>query len=173
MVHLWGLKRRDEPRWCTTGFLRPLVGNLPTPLTTDGRRILIQDGAFVAYQPFAASVPHETWIVPRTAQASFAELRGEAVPALAKVLRRLLGALRVALDNPAYNLLISSIPPAAEGTGYFVWHLRVLPRISIPAGLELETRIAVNPSLPEATAEELRKALQPPDGAPPGAIPRV
>lgn len=125
----------------------------------DGRRILIEDDGFVAYQPFAASMPYETWIVPRRRQASFGELTDDAVPALARMLRDLLKALRLRLGDPAYNLVISSAPPADEGARYFVWHLRVLPRLAIPAGLELETGIAVNPSLPEGTAQELREAL--------------
>ena len=125
----------------------------------DGRRILIQYGDFVAYQPFAASVPYETWIMPRRQQASFGELQDDAVPALARVLRAVLAALRRRLDDPPYNLVISSVPPPEEGTRYFVWHIRVLPRITNPAGLELETGIAVNPSLPEETAADLRKAL--------------
>lgn len=125
----------------------------------DGRRILIGDRGFVAYQPFAASMPYETWIVPRHEQASFGDLTDEAAPALARMLRDLLKALRVQLEDPPYNLVISSVPPGDEGTRYFVWHLRVLPRVTIPAGLELGTGIAVNPSLPESTAADLRKAL--------------
>jgi UDPglucose--hexose-1-phosphate uridylyltransferase len=124
-----------------------------------GGRILIEDESFVAYQPFAASAPFETWIVPRQAQASFAELTDEAALVLARILRDLLKALRLLLDDPPYNLVISSVPPADEGTRYFLWHLKVLPRITIPAGLELETGIAVNTSLPETTAEEVRQVL--------------
>lgn len=125
----------------------------------DGRRILIEEGGFIAYQPFAASVPYETWIVPRQEQASFGELRVEAVPVLARMLRDLLKALRLRLEDPPYNLVVSSAPPTDEDSRSFAWHLRVLPRIGIPAGLELETGIAVNPSLPEETARELREAL--------------
>lgn len=125
----------------------------------DGRRILIEDDGFVAFQPFAASMPYETWIVPRRERASFGALTEVAVPALARMLRDLLMALRLQLEDPPYNLVISSVPPADEGTRYFVWHLKVLPRVTIPAGLELGWGVAVNPSLPEATARELRDAL--------------
>lgn len=125
----------------------------------DGRRILIENEAFVAYQPFAASMPYETWIAPRREQASFGELADEAAPVLARVLGDVLKALRLQLEDPPYNLVISSVPPGDEGMRYFVWHLEVLPRLTIPAGLELGTGIAVNPSLPEATAAALRDAL--------------
>ena len=125
----------------------------------DGRRILIEDDGFVAYQPYASSMPFETWIVPHREQASFGELADESMPGLARMLRDLLAALRLRLDNPPYNLVVSSVPPADEEARYFVWHLRVLPRITVPAGLELGTGIAVNPTLPEATAGELRNAL--------------
>lgn len=125
----------------------------------DGRRILFEGSDFVAYQPFAASTAYETWIVPRREQPSFGQLTDEAAPGLAGIVRDLLAALRLLLEDPPYNLVISSVPPADEGRRYYVWHLRVLPRITIPAGLELETGIAVNASLPEATADELRGAL--------------
>lgn len=125
----------------------------------DGRRILLEDDGFVAYQPFAGATPYETWIVQRSEQASFAALADEAVPVLARMLRDLLRALRQRLGDPPYNLIVSSVPPADAGTRYFVWHLKVLPRVTIPAGLELGTGVAVNPSLPEATAEQMRAAL--------------
>lgn len=134
----------------------------------DGRRILTQGGQFVAYQPFAASVPYETWIAPRRQQASFGELEDEAVPALARMLRDVLAALQLRLEDPPYNLVVSSAPPADEGARYFVWHIRVLPRLTNPAGLELETGIAVNSSLPEDTASDLRNELNRREGMPPG-----
>lgn len=138
---------------------RSLYVDLLEKELVDGRRILIEEDGFVAYQPFAAAMPYETWIVPRLDQASFGRLADEAVPVLARIVRDLLKALRLRLDDPPYNLVVSSVPPADEDLRYFVWHLRLLPRIAIPAGLELETGVAVNPSLPEATADELRQAL--------------
>lgn len=125
----------------------------------DHRRILMEEEGFVAYQPFAAAMPYETWIVPRREEASFGQVTDEALPALARIVRDVLRALRLRLNDPPYNLTISSVPPADEGTSYFLWHIKVLPRMAIPAGLELETGVGVNPTLPEATAEDVRQAL--------------
>ena len=36
------------------------------------------------------------------------------------------------------------------------WHLRILPQVTVPAGFELGSGLAINPSLPEEDAAVLR-----------------
>jgi UDPglucose--hexose-1-phosphate uridylyltransferase len=126
----------------------------------DGRRMLLEEPSFAAFQPFASSVPFETWIVPRVQQASFGAVDDEQLRELAHVLRRTLAALRVSLDDPDYNYVIHSAPPDDEQQEYFIWHLQIVPRLSTPAGFELGSGIAINLSLPEETAASMRDALK-------------
>jgi galactose-1-phosphate uridylyltransferase len=64
------------------------------------------------------------------------------------------------LDDPDYNAVIQSAPPGDESREYFVWHRRIVPRLAIPAGFELGSGMATNPTLPEQTADALRRAIQ-------------
>lgn len=125
----------------------------------DGRRIVFENDTFVAFQPFAAGVPFETWIMPRYHQASFGEISDEILDALAPALQTVLHGLRVALNDPDYNYVINSAPPGEENHEYFVWHLRIVPRLATPAGFELGSGMRINPSSPELTAATLRRAI--------------
>ncbi len=125
----------------------------------DGRRIVAQNDGFVAFQPFAAASPFETWIMPRLHRTSFADTTDEDLARLAPLLRDVLAGLRRLLDDPDYNYVIHSAPPGDEGRPYFLWHLQIVPRLTTPAGFELGSGISVNPSAPEVTAASLREAV--------------
>jgi UDPglucose--hexose-1-phosphate uridylyltransferase len=124
----------------------------------DGRRVVVKGDSVVAFQPFAAAAAFETWVMPRVHQASFGDADDHLLDELAGVLRAVLGGLRDALADPPYNLVVHSAPPGEEGSGYFMWHLQIVPRVSTPAGFELGTGVPVNPSQPEETAALLREA---------------
>jgi UDPglucose--hexose-1-phosphate uridylyltransferase len=125
----------------------------------DGQRIVLQSERFVAFHPFASATPFETWVMPRFHQSSFGDVGDAALDELASVLRAVLGGLRRALDDPDYNYVIYSAPPGDEEREYFVWHLRIVPRLLTPAGFELGSGIPVNPSRPEETAAALRRSI--------------
>ena len=124
----------------------------------DGRRLVLETTEFVAFQPFAAVAPFETWIMPRAPQPAFGDTGDSTLECLAPVLRVVLASLADVLDDPDYNAIIQSAPPGDENREYFVWHLRVIPRLATPAGFELGSGMAINPTLPEETAELMRRA---------------
>jgi UDPglucose--hexose-1-phosphate uridylyltransferase len=126
----------------------------------DGRRIVLEDPKFVAFQPFASASPFETWIMPRFHQPSFGDATDDTLDGLAPVLRRVLGGLSRELGDPDYNYVVDSAPPGDEGREYFVWHVRIVPRLSTPAGFELGSGMRINPSPPEDTAAALRRAVE-------------
>lgn len=125
----------------------------------DGRRILAENQRFVAFQPFAATAPFETWLMPRTHRASFADTTDDELAGLAEMMHGVLGGLHKLLNDPDYNYVIHSAPPGDEGRPYFLWHLQIVPRLTTPAGFELGSGISVNPSRPEDTAPALRDAM--------------
>jgi UDPglucose--hexose-1-phosphate uridylyltransferase len=127
----------------------------------DGRRIVLESERFVAFQPFAAGAPFETWIMPRRHQASFGDASDAALDDLAPVLQRVLAGLSDGLGDPDYNAIVQSVPVGDEHLEYFIWHIRILPRLATPAGFELGSGMSVNPSCPEETAALLRKAVNP------------
>ena len=125
----------------------------------DGRRIVLETPHFVAFQPYASAMPFETWIMPRGPHPCFGDATDAMLDELAPIVRSVLAGLANVLDDPDYNAVLQSAPIGDEHREYFVWHLRVLPRIAVPAGFELGSGMAVNPSLPEEAAATLRAAV--------------
>jgi UDPglucose--hexose-1-phosphate uridylyltransferase len=124
---------------------------------SDGKRIVAANDEFVAFVPYAAHLPFETWILPRRAQTSFNHVAPEQMPPLAEILRTVLMKLYVALEDPDFNLTID-MPPRGNGeTEYFQWHIRILPRLTTPAGFELGSGMSINTVLPEDAAAFLRE----------------
>ena len=121
-----------------------------------GTRILATNEHFVALLPYASHLPFETWIFPRRHQASFVSVEAARIPPLAEVLKTVLLKLHRGLDNPDFNLTIASAARGAENDQFFMWHIRIAPRLTTPAGFELGSGMSINPVLPEDATEFLK-----------------
>jgi UDPglucose--hexose-1-phosphate uridylyltransferase len=144
---------------------RCLVCDMIAAEEADGVRLVTADPGFVAFVPWAAEVPCDTWIVPRRHQPDFRELRDDDVLGLAAVFRDVL--TRVGAVSSAHNVTLESCSlqggPRGGSRGSEViqdpalhWFLRVRPRVTVAAGFEVATGISINPSLPERDASRLR-----------------
>ena len=112
-----------------------------------GTRIVEEADGAVALCPPAARVPYELLIAPLEHEAD-----AFASPSLATALRLLRDAirqLRVLEGAVAWNAWVH----AGEH-----WHVEALPRLTIPAGVELGAGISINPLPPEDAAGALRAA---------------
>ena len=121
-------------------------------------RVVMDEGDFIVIEPFAARFPFETWILPREHHATFGEVDDAELAVFARILNRFLEKLIRALNNPAYNMVLRTAPSGEEGEEYYHWHVQIIPRLTTPAGFELGTGVFINTTLPEATAEFLRRA---------------
>ena len=131
---------------------------LQRELETTTRIVAERDG-FVAFSPFAASLPFETWIMPRAHQPAFDDLAEDDLPVLADLVRDTVGAVRRTAGDPDYNLIVHSTPVGEEARHAFQWHLRLLPRLTTAAGFELATGMSINTVAPERAAKRLREAI--------------
>lgn len=122
-----------------------------------GKRIVMYTEKFVVFHPFASHSPFETWIVPRTYQSSFCNVSPEDVSSLAHLLRITLLKLYRGLNNPDYNFIIDTTPVGDENKDYYLWHIRIIPRLTEVAGFEIGTGIYINTALPEETAQFMRE----------------
>lgn len=138
---------------------RCLYLDATTTELADGRRVVATSEHVAALAPYAAGAPYETWILPRDHQASFADAPDHVLVETAILLRRLLVAVHRVLGDVSYNYALISAPNGEEGTAYFIWHLQLVPRLSVAAGFELGSGMAVNPVPPEEAAAGLRHAL--------------
>ena len=115
-------------------------------------RIVAIDPEAVVICPFAARMPFEMMLIPRTPRARFQDDG----PLGAKLLHEALGRLRAALGGlPPLNMWVRTAP---SGAGEFCWHLDIVPRLAQLAGLEMGTGVSLNIVPPEQAAASLRDA---------------
>ncbi|MBF0543185.1 MAG: galactose-1-phosphate uridylyltransferase [Candidatus Riflebacteria bacterium] len=123
----------------------------------ENSRVIDENEAFIAFIPFAALSPFHLWIFPKKHNACFSQTLPEERHLLAGILHRVLCRIFIALDNPAYNLVVRSLIPS-EGKSPFVhWYISIVPRVGKLAGFELGTGMFVNSSSPEVSADRLRQ----------------
>ncbi|WP_457600049.1 galactose-1-phosphate uridylyltransferase [Hydrogenivirga sp.] len=115
-------------------------------------RVLSVSKNFVVLMSYAPTTPYEVWIVPREKVSSFIfETR---FSELAEVLRDTVSLLKSFLgENLPYNLTFQSAPPWDMDYHYYI---RILPRVSVFGGFELETENIIVSVAPEEAVMELR-----------------
>ena len=121
-----------------------------------GGRVVVDDGGFVALEPFAPRFPFETWILPADHRSSYEDSEAPDLRALAGVLTEVLGRMRRVLDDPPYNFMLHSAPIRARSMDHFHWHLEIIPKLTPMAGFEWGTGFFINPTPPEVAAQFLR-----------------
>jgi UDPglucose--hexose-1-phosphate uridylyltransferase len=124
--------------------------------TADGRRLIAENGDFVAVAPYAPRFPFETWLLPRRHQSRFEDAPRHEHAALARVLGQILRKMNKALRFPPYNLLIHSAPLVEPVEDSYHWHVEIIPKLTKVAGFEWATGFYLNPTSPEEAAEVLR-----------------
>ena len=138
----------------------------------DGPRVITRNGSFVAMTSFSGRFPYECFITPAFHAHDFRDTGDEQLRSLAEILKGILAGLELVLGRFSYNLMLQNCPPSSTFAGEhaFHWRLEILPRLSVPSGVELATDVYINPLSPEEAARDLRSALtrlQPPDSPTP------
>jgi UDPglucose--hexose-1-phosphate uridylyltransferase len=112
----------------------------------EGMLVAERDGVH-AVSPHAARVPYETRIAPaeREDDAFASEGLAPALRLLAEIVRRL-------------HRLEGRVPLNAWLHAGHRWHLHLVPRLTVPASIELGTGTDINPLPPEEAAQRLRSA---------------
>jgi len=126
---------------------------------TEGKRVVAENPDYLAIEPFAPRFPFETWILPKTHQASFEQAyQGSFLP-LARILKETLLRLYVALGGPPYNFVLHTSPcNSPAGPSQYHWHFELMPKLTRVAGFEWGTGFYINPTPPEDAAAYLREA---------------
>ena len=121
-----------------------------------GERIVMDTEGFVVFHPFASRMPFETWIMPKKGQASFGNVPTKDLASLAQVLRITLLKLYLSLNDPDFNYVIHTAPLGDESKDYYLWHIRIVPRLTSIAGFEIGSGMYINAAFPEETADFIR-----------------
>jgi UDPglucose--hexose-1-phosphate uridylyltransferase len=125
---------------------------------SQGDRIVHENEQFVAFKPFAARFPFETWIAPKDHKDSFGDIDEAEIDGLADVMHSTLQKLIKTLDNPPFNFVIHTSPCDEHCADYYHWHIEILPRLSKTAGFEWGSGFYINPVAPEKAAQFLIKS---------------
>jgi UDPglucose--hexose-1-phosphate uridylyltransferase len=120
------------------------------------KRIVVDSPGFVAFCPFAARFPFETWILPAHHASHYETLSRGSAEELARVIKRVLAKIEGALDRPAYNYIIHTAPFDTPALGHYHWHIEIIPRVTKTAGFEWGTGFYINPVPPEEAATFMR-----------------
>jgi UDPglucose--hexose-1-phosphate uridylyltransferase len=135
---------------------RCLLTDISRAEIEDSSRILLNSEFFVVFHPFASHYPFETWIMPKIRNASFGAISEKELIEFVKVLKEVLHKLYLCLDDPAYNFIIYTAPVEDELKTYYLWHMKIIPRLIKTAGFELGSGMYTNNKLPEETAAYIR-----------------
>jgi UDPglucose--hexose-1-phosphate uridylyltransferase len=129
-----------------------LLGDLLQQEVRRRERVVAIDPEAVLLAAWAARVPYQLMIVPRTPRMRFEEDG----PTGAALLHDGLTRLRRRLGHAApVNLWVRTAPRGAE---HFCWRIDIVPRLTHLAGFELGTGLGLNVVAPEQAAAELRDA---------------
>jgi UDPglucose--hexose-1-phosphate uridylyltransferase len=133
----------------------------------DGRRIVAQNGAWVAGVPFAARWPYEVHVVPRRHTGWLHELEVEERRELAEILQALLrGYDRLFGFSLPYIMAIHQRPTGDGPEAGYHLHIEFYPpnrtetKLKYLAGSEAGAGAFINDTLPEETAPRLRAAIE-------------
>lgn len=129
----------------------------------DGRRlVVVRDGA-LAFVPYFARYPYETFVAPRATRASLADLDADELEELAAVLRETLVRLENLWRIPfPYVMVLHQAPTDARAYPGFHFHVEIHPPLRKPgllkylAGPEIGGGNFLNDAAPEEKAAELR-----------------
>jgi UDPglucose--hexose-1-phosphate uridylyltransferase len=129
----------------------------------DGRRILSRRDDAVAFVPYFARYPYETYVAPRTTHGSIAGLNSGELSALADVLQETLIRLENLWRMPLpYVMVLHQAPTTAARDGRFHFHIEIHPPLRKPgllkylAGPEIGGGNFLNDTSPEEKAAELQ-----------------
>ena len=124
------------------------------------KRIIYENEKFIALCPFVSRTPYETRIFPKEKSPNFGSMQDEDVASLADTLSKVLKKLHAALDNPDYTFFVHTSPikkDIPDLYDFYHWHIEIMPRFSIAAGMELGTNVFVNTVDPDEAAKLLRE----------------
>lgn len=124
------------------------------------KRIVCENDKFIALCSYVSRTPYEVRIFSKKQSSNFGNILDEDMIFLAEILNKVLRKMYLALDGVDYTFFIHTAPVKKDNTDFFDfyhWHIEIMPRFSIAAGMELGTNVFVNTVDPDEAAKLLRE----------------
>jgi len=132
------------------------------------KRIVAENGSFVAYIPFFARYPYETHISPKRHIQAFTDLSEKEERDLAEILKQILAAFDSLFDlSFPYIMAIHQRPSDGSDYDHYHFHIEFYPpmrtatKLKYLAGSEAGAGMFINDTLPEDKAPELKNLIRP------------
>ncbi len=122
-----------------------------------GERMIEETAHHLAFAPFAARLPFETWILPRRHAGHYEDTPREQLEDLAGVVRSVILRLEAVVGRCAYNYVLHTTPFDTTAPPHYHWHIEVVPILARTAGFELGTGWYINLVPPEEAASKMRE----------------
>ncbi len=122
----------------------------------EGSRLVVETAHHIAFAPFAARLPFETWVLPKRHASHYEQIEETSLGDLAGILRELICRLEAAAGRCAYNYILHTAPLGTSAAAHYHWHIEIVPNLARTAGFELATGYYINPIAPEVAAERMR-----------------
>ncbi|BBE30656.1 galactose-1-phosphate uridylyltransferase [Tepiditoga spiralis] len=122
-------------------------------------RVIQKTENFIAFEPYAARFPYETWILPLKHDSNFESIERDPniIFELSSILHTVFKKFDKTLGNPPFNMVVHTAPFIEGIEKIFHWHIEIIPRLTNLAGFEWGTGFYINSVLPEKAAEDLRR----------------
>jgi UDPglucose--hexose-1-phosphate uridylyltransferase len=117
-----------------------------------GPRLIMADDQVIAFTPYASIYEYEAWIIPRKHLDNITLLDRDEIMSLAKMMKAIVGKLNK--YKIAYNMYLHQAVTDKDEHFY----IRICPRRSTWAGVEMGSRMIINTVSPEEAAEFYRQA---------------
>jgi len=118
-------------------------------------RLIYENSEWIAFAPYYSMGSFEVWILPRKHISFLGDCNDKLLLALGDTLRFSLRSYRRVLGNVPFNYMFYQLFKNSE----YHLNLRLLPRLSISAGFELNTGTYINTVPPEKAASYLKGEL--------------
>jgi UDPglucose--hexose-1-phosphate uridylyltransferase len=122
----------------------------------ESSRLIFKNSEFIAFAPYFSIVPFEVWILPEKHISFLGACDEKMLFAFGDILRAVLRSYGKLFGNLPFNYMFYQLIKNSE----YHLNLRLLPRLSIAAGFELNTGVYINTLSPEKAATYLRKGLR-------------
>ena len=122
----------------------------------DKERIVMENGSFLAFCPFAPRYAFETWIMPKAHSADFSVIDEATQADLAQILQDVLKRVKKVLGNPSYNYYLHMAPIGYANAACYHWHIEIIPKLTRSVGFEWGTGLHIVPTFPQDAARFLQ-----------------
>ena len=120
------------------------------------KRILHENKYAVSFTRFASQEPFDIRVFPKKRISNFENTDKNTLECITETLQKVLLMLKKKIKDPDYNFYIHS-SPLDKVNKYYHWHIDIIPRISISAGVEKGLGVEITTVDPDEAASILKK----------------